>query len=86
MKMDLSHGLIRGLEASAANVHDSRVDLSRRGEVVYRDKGYQGVVPRGYDASMKRASRGHLLSIWDRFRNRRICRRRCPGERTFAVI
>ena len=36
MKMDLDHGLIRELEASAANVHDSRVDLSRLGEVVYR--------------------------------------------------
>ena len=64
LKMDLDYGLIRELEASAANVHDSRVDLSRRGEVVYRDKGYQGVVPRGWDATMKRAGRGHPLSIW----------------------
>jgi len=86
MKMDLDHGLIRCLEASAANVHDSRVDLSMPGMVVYRDKGYQGVVPRGYDATMKRASRGHPLSIWDRLRNRRIGRKRCPGERPFAVI
>ena len=86
MKMDLDHGLIRELEASAANVHDSRVDLSRRGEVVYRDKGYQGVKPRGWDATMKRAGRGHPLSIWDRLRNRRISRKRCPGERPFAVI
>jgi len=86
MKMDLDHGLIRCLEASAANVHDSRVDLSRPGEVVYRDKGYQGVKPRGYDATMKRAARGHPLSIWDRLRNRRISRKRCPGERPFAVI
>ena len=86
MKMDLGHGLIRELEASAANVHDSRVDLSRVGEVVYRDKGYQGVKPRGWDATMKRAGRGHPLSIWDRLRNRRISRKRCPGERPFAVI
>ena len=86
MKMDLGHGLIRELEASAANVHDSRVDLSRVGEVVYRDKGYQGVVPRGWDATMKRASRGHPLSIWDKLRNRRISRKRCSGERPFAVI
>ncbi|MBW1921120.1 MAG: transposase [Deltaproteobacteria bacterium] len=35
---------------------------------------------------MKRASRGHPLGIWDRLRNRRISRRRCPGERPFAVI
>lgn len=86
MKMDLCHGLIRELETTAANVHDSQVDLSMPGEVVYRDKGYQGVKPRGYDATMKRAGRGHPLSIWDRLRNRRISRKRCPGERPFAVI
>jgi len=86
MKMDLDHGLIRELEATPANVHDSRVDLSVPGEVVYRDKGYQGVEPRGWDATMRRASRGHPLSIWDRLRNRRISRKRCPGERPFAVI
>ena len=86
MKMDLDHGLIRELEVTAANVHDSRVDLSGLGEVVYRDKGYQGVESLGYDATMKRASRGHPLSIWDKLRNRRISRRRCPGERPFAVI
>jgi IS5 family transposase len=86
MKMDLNHGLIRCLEATAANVHDSRVDLSRPGEVVYRDKGYQGVEPRGFNATMRRGARGHPLCIWDRLRNRRISRKRCPGERPFAVI
>jgi IS5 family transposase len=86
MKMDLGHGLIRELETTPANVHDNRVDLCLPGEVVYRDKGYQGVVPRGWDATMKRASRGHPLSIWDRLRNNRICRKRCLGERPFAVI
>jgi len=85
-KMDLDHGLIRDLETTTASVHDSRVDLSLPGEVVYRDRGYQGAVPRGWDATMKRASRGHPLCIWDRLRNRRISRKRCPGERPFAVI
>ncbi len=42
MKMDLNHGLIRELEASTASVHDSRVDLSEPGEVVYRDYGVPG--------------------------------------------
>ncbi len=86
MKMDLGHGLIRELEASTASVHDSRVDLSLPGEVVYRDKGYQGVEPRGWDATMRRGARGHPLGIRDLLRNRRINRKRCPGERPFAVI
>jgi IS5 family transposase len=85
-KMDVDLGLIRDLETTTASVHDSRVDLSRPGEVVYRDKGYFGVRPRGYDATMRRAVRGRPLGIRDRLRNRRIKRKRAPGERPFALI
>jgi len=85
-KTDTDLGLIRDLETTPANVHDSRVDLSLPGEVVYRDKGYFGVEPRGYDATMRRATRGHPLSVWDRLRNRRINNKRAPVERVFAVI
>jgi len=85
-KMDTDHGLIRCMETTTASVHDSRVDLSLPGEVVYRDKGYQGVEPRGWNASMRRGARDHPLCIWDRLRNRRINRKRAPGERPFAVI
>jgi IS5 family transposase len=85
-KTDVDHGLIRDLETTTASVHDSRVDLSRPGEVVYRDKGYFGVKPRGYDATMRRGTRGHPLGMRDRLRNRRISRKRAPGERPFAVI
>ena len=46
-KTDVDYDLIRDLETTPANVHDSRVDPSLPGEVVYRDKGYFGVKPRG---------------------------------------
>jgi len=85
-KTDVDLGLIRDLETTPASVHDSQVDLSRPGEVVYRDKGYFGVEPRGYDATMRRGVRGRPLGIRDRLRNRRINRKRAPGERPFAVI
>ena len=85
-KSDVDHGLIRDLETTSASVHDSRVDLSREGEVVYRDRGYFGVEPRGWDATMRRGVRGRPLGIWGKLRNRRINRKRAPGERPFAVI
>jgi len=53
---------------------------------VYRGKGYRGVEPRGWNASMRRGARGHPLCVWDRLRNKRISRKRCPGERPFAVF
>ena len=80
-KMDTEHGLIRDIETTTASIHDSQVDLSNPGEVVYRDKGYFGVEPEGYDATMKRATRAHPLGIRDEMRNKRISRKRSPGER-----
>jgi len=86
VKTDLDLGLVRAVEATSASVHDSRVDLSEPGEVVYRDKGYFGVEPRGWDATMRRGVRGHPLCELDKRRNRRIGLKRRPVERTFAVI
>jgi IS5 family transposase len=86
VKTDLEYGLIRAVEATTASVHDSRVDLSEPGEVVYRDKGYFGVASRGFDATMRRGVRGHPLGESDRLRNKRIGLRRRPVERVFAVI
>lgn len=86
VKADLDHGLIREVEATPASVHDSRVDLSEPGEAVYRDKGYFGVKPRGWDATMVRGVRGHPLSLRDKLRNRRVGSKRRPVERVFAVL
>jgi transposase, IS5 family len=86
VKTDLEHGLIRAVEATSASVHDSRVDLSLPGEVVYRDKGYFGVEPRGWDATMRCGVRAHPLGESDRLRNRRIGSKRRPVERVFAVL
>ena len=86
IKPDVDLGLIRDLETTTASVHDSQVDLSEPGEVVYKDKAYFGVRSRGYDATMRRGVRGRPLGIRDKLRNRRINRKRAPGERPFAVI
>jgi IS5 family transposase len=85
-KVDADYGLIRDFEVTTASVHDSQVDLSREGEVVYKDRGYFGVESRGYDATMKRATKNRPLTIRDKLRNKRISRKRAPGERPFAVI
>lgn len=53
---DTSRGLVGGLEVASASVHHGRADLSKPGKIVYRDKGYHGARPRGYDATMRRSS------------------------------
>jgi len=68
VKTDLDVGLIRDIETTPANVHDSQVDLLTEGEIGYKDKGYFGVSSRGYDATMKRATRDHPLNIKDKLR------------------
>jgi len=84
--MDEKFGLVRRIEVTAANVHDSQVDLAKEGEVRYADKGYFGAKTKGYDAAMKKATRGHPLSYKDEMRNKRISSKRSPVERFYAFI
>ncbi|WFN35473.1 IS5 family transposase [Methanogenium sp. S4BF] len=84
--IDREYDLIRRVCTTTASVHDSQIDLSEEGEVVYRDRGYQGAKCKGYDATMKRGARGHPIGIRDKLRNERISRKRTKGERPFAVI
>ena len=85
-KMDYDNSLIRDLETTTASVHDSQIDLSLPGEVVYRDKGYFGVKPKGFDATMKRGVRSHPISFSEQERNKRIMRKRARVERPYAMI
>ena len=84
--MDRDYDLIQRISTTTASVHDSQVDLSETGEVVYRDRGYQGAKCKGYNATMKRGARNHPVGIRDKHRNERITRKRSKGERPFAVI
>ncbi|HRU80896.1 MAG TPA: IS5 family transposase [Methanolinea sp.] len=85
--MDKEHQLIRRMETTTASRHDGQVDLSRKGETVYRDKGYFGVKPQAsMDKTMHRSTRGHPLSIKEERRNRAIMRTRSLVERPFAVM
>jgi len=85
--MDKEHQLIRRIETTTASRHDGQIDLSRKGETVYRDKGYFGVKPQAsMDKTMHRSTRGHPLSIKEKRRNRAIMRTRSLVERPFAVM
>lgn len=86
-KMELNHGFVTGFAVTTARVHDSCIDLSKEEEIVYRDKGYFGATPHAKgDGTMERAVRGKPLTPRDRLRNKRIIKKRAPGERPFAVI
>ena len=54
-----------GICRQPPSIHDSQMDLPRKGEVVYLDKAYFGEEIQGISAAMQRAMRGHLLSIRD---------------------
>jgi len=80
--MDTTHDLIRRIETTTANVHDSQADLSEKGEVVYRDRGYLGAKCKGYSATMKRGARGHPIGWHTRYVEKyaRISRKRSKGR------
>jgi len=83
--MDTTHDFIRHIETTTANVHDSQVDLSEKGNVIYRDRRYQGAKCKGYSAAMKCGAREHPIGRRDKLRNLRISRKRAKGERPYAV-
>ena len=78
--------IIRSYAATTASTHDSQIDLSKRGIPVYRDKGYFGVKPKGYDATMTKALRSFKLSIYSILRNRIISSKRALLEYPFSII
>lgn len=85
--IDKDYQFIRRFDTTTASVHDSQIDLSEKGETVYRDKGYFGTIPfASIDKTMHRAVRGSELSEKDKRRNRAISRTRSRVERPFAVI
>ena len=84
--IDTENHLIRDVETTTASVHDSQVDLGIEEIPRYADKGYDGAKTRGYDAAMKKATRGHKLGIRDILRNKRISKKRSHIERCFAVM
>jgi len=87
IKMDSKNGIVTELAVTAANVHDGNIDLAKPDEIIYRDRGYFGCGTKAKgNATMKRATRGHPLCIRDKLRNKRISRKRSPGERPFAVV
>ena len=83
IKLDIDYHLIRELEVTSASVHDSKIDLSKHDEVVYRDRGYTGKETKAKgNGSMKRGN----LNIREKLRNKRIAKKRAPGERPFSVV
>lgn len=57
--------LIRRLKTTTASLHDSKVNLLEKNEVVYRDKGYFGAKSKDYYATMKRTVKEHIMGRKD---------------------
>jgi IS5 family transposase len=85
-KTDIDYCLIREIKTTTASLHDSQVDLSVKGEIVLRDRGYFGIEAKGIDFTMRRRTTEKPLGELDKERNRLISVLRSPGERPHAVI
>jgi len=83
IKLDVDKHLIRDIEVTTASVHDGDIDLAESDEVVYRDKAFTGKQTKAKgNGSMIRGK----LTPHEILRNKRISRKRAPGERPFSVM
>jgi len=83
IKLDVDQHLIRDFDVTSASVHDGDIDLAESDDVIYRDKAFTGKKTKAKgNGSMKRG----ILTPHEILRNKRICRKRAPGERPFSVI
>jgi len=83
IKMDIDHHLVRDITVTTASVHDSKIDLATPQDVIYRDRGYTGMETKAKgNGSMKRGN----LTPHEKLRNKRISKKRAPGERPFSVV
>ena len=78
--------LIKEFVVTTASLHDSKIDLGIPGIPNYRDKGYSGTKTRGRDGTMDKAARNRPLTAVQVWRNKRITRKRSPGERPYSVM
>ncbi|MEM4058713.1 MAG: transposase [Thermoplasmata archaeon] len=83
----MKFSVILNYSVTTASDHDSKTDLSIAGVVVYRDKGYYRVDPRGIDEIMDKKVKGEdKLAIASIRRNLRISKKQSIVERAYAMI
>jgi IS5 family transposase len=89
-KIDVDYNLIRRIEVSTASLHDTQIDLVKKGDVAaFRDKGYFGaeLIAKGVlDKTMMRGTRAGKINGGQIKRNKMISKIRSPGERIYGVI
>jgi IS5 family transposase len=88
VKTDTKYNFVTKVETTTANIHDSKVDLFKKGDkAAFRDRGYCGEKnkPKADGVIDMTMFRGKNLSDLEKNINKEISRTRCKVERTFAV-
>ena len=86
LKTCLKTGIIKTVGVTTARTPDGNLDLANPDEVVYRDRGYPQKTKAKGNGTMKRASKNKKLTPKEWLRNKRIMKKKAPGERPFAVM
>jgi IS5 family transposase len=81
-KDDLGSAFIDDFDVTTASVHDNNVDLTKKGEVCVRDRGYTAG-GKGLCINMIKATRGTPLTQKDKELNKFLAKVRAPVEHPF---
>lgn len=75
--------LIEEIALTTAKTYDGHIDLAKKDDLVYRDRGYNGSGTKAKgDGTMKKGN----LTIKEKLRNKRIAKKRAEGEHPYGTI
>jgi len=84
--MSRSTHLIFDWDVTTASVHDIKIELCKKEELDYKDRGYFKNNQKSMNGIMNKSTRNHPLNIHEKRRNQRISSKRAPVERTYSVV
>ncbi|MDR3063340.1 MAG: transposase, partial [Methanobrevibacter sp.] len=78
--MDLKTNIIYKYVITTASFHDININLTDEKHIDYKDRGYSKKEFKQYNGIMTKSARNNPINIHEKRRNKRISRKRSPGE------
>lgn len=85
-KQNCTTQLVLDFKLTPANLHDVKINLCKKNEIDYKDRGYYKKEYHQFNGAMTKSLRDHPIIYWEKERNKRISQKRAPVERPYSFL